>query len=464
MSTAADVTYETTIEDAGPCRKKITITIPAELIDAKIRESLGTLAGTATLPGFRQGRAPMHLIERRFGSAVRDETKNQVLAEGYSKAIENHELQTVTEPEPVDDLTEIELRDGESITYAVEVEVVPEFELPDFASLELKRPIMEVTDEIYAAELNRQCTQAGEVEEIENGFAEGDKIVGPGQAIKEGDDEPFFSHDAIDIIVPGSDDGGQGHVLGLIIDGLADMLKDKKVGDELSFEVVGPESHELEHIRGKKLTITLTIEKGLHINPAEPEALVERFGFENEAMLKEQLMHALEHRLELEQQSALRDQVYRFLGDSADFELPKKLTENQAARLLERHRLELMYRGALSNDEIERRLAELRNEADEFSQRRLKLQFLLHRLSEKYDVSVNEQEVNARIVEIARQRGARPDQLRNEMARTGALQQLAVQIRDHKACDAVVAESTVTEMPVDEWRELMEKQNADAKA
>ena len=68
------------IEDAGPARKRLTITIPPEVIKQKITESMQTLSSETTLPGFRKGHVPNQLLERRFGTALRNETKNQIIA------------------------------------------------------------------------------------------------------------------------------------------------------------------------------------------------------------------------------------------------------------------------------------------------------------------------------------------------------------------------------------------------
>ena len=128
-------TYDVKVEDAGPAKKRLTITVPVDVIAEKIEESMGTLAVQTALPGFRKGRAPKKLLERRFGTSVRSETKNQVIADGYASAIEEHDIKPVGEPEPVEKLDELELEEGKPLTFSVEVEVVPEFELPDLSGL-----------------------------------------------------------------------------------------------------------------------------------------------------------------------------------------------------------------------------------------------------------------------------------------------------------------------------------------
>jgi len=453
--------YDTTVEDVSAAKKRLTITVPSEVIDEKIAASMGTLIGQTSLPGFRKGRAPKELLERRFGDAVRQETKNQVIADGYAKAIEEHSLRPVSEPEPVGSIEELELVAGQPLTFAVDIEVVPDFDLPEIEGVELKKPVMEVTDDHLELELNRQRTLAGEIREINDGFQEGDRLLGPATATKDGDDEPFFTHDSVDILVPGDTDDGRGHLLGLIIDGLAGVLSKKKVGDELTFKTVGPESHELEDIRGKKLTINYTIRKAQRIDAAPVEKVMELFGIASEEILREQIRVALEQRRDEEQRAAMREQVFEYLLGTVDFELPEKLSADQTSRMLERQRLEMMYRGGMSADEVEAALAEMRSETEADSRQRLKLSFLLHRLAEHFDVSVSDQEVNGRIAAIAAQRGLRPEKLRQDLLQSGAMGQIATQVREHKTADRVIERAKTTDITAEEWNDLVDaKTNA----
>jgi FKBP-type peptidyl-prolyl cis-trans isomerase (trigger factor) len=128
--------------------------------------------------------------------------------------------------------------------------------------------------------------------------------------------------------------------------------------------------------------------------------------------------------------------------------------------LLERLRLELLYRGGLSIDEVEAQLAELRAEAEADSRKRLKLMFILARLAEDFEIDVSEQEVNGRIAAIAAQRGERPEKLRAELVQSGAIGQIATQLREHKTADRVIDSATVEEIPLEEWNKLASERQA----
>src|SRR4029453_12902831 len=105
------------IEDVGPARKRIKITIPAEVIDEKLRESLSTLSHQTALPGFRKGHVPQKLLERRFGTSVRTETKNQLVASPHAEAIEQNQLKRVGEPEPGEEVKTLELEAGKPLSF-----------------------------------------------------------------------------------------------------------------------------------------------------------------------------------------------------------------------------------------------------------------------------------------------------------------------------------------------------------
>lgn len=441
------------IEDAGPARKKITITVPAEVVDGKLRDSISMLASETALPGFRKGHAPRKLLERRFGSSVRNETKNQLIAAAYSEAIEQHKLKPVGEPEPSADLKDLDLTEGKDFVFSLEVEVTPEFELPSLDGIEVKKPMLEITQDMIENEVKRQTIMNGTPEKIEGDFKEDDRIGGYAIVTKNDETEPFFRADDVMILMPGKAESGRGQVLGLMIDGLQDLLKNKKVGDTITIEATGPEAHEREDIRGAKLRINFEIRAAERITPASPADVAQRYGLPSEDILREQIKLALEHRRDDEQSQAMRDQAIETLSDMVEFDLPEKLSAAQATRNLEQRRMELLYRG-LSAEEVEKHLAEAREANEEQSRESLKRFFLLHKLGEHFNIEVSEQEVNGRIAAIAAQRNVRPEKLRTELAQSGRLGEVARMIRDQKAADRVLQQVKKTEISAEEWNKL----------
>ena len=450
MSTTATHPYEITLEEAGPARKRLVITIPADVVSAKIEESLGALRNQTVIPGFRKGKVPANLLERKFGGSVREETRNTLIGEAWQAAVEEHALKPLGEPEPMDDPNDVQVEDGKPLSFTLEVEVMPEFDLPAFDNIKLTRPIVDVTDEHIDEEIERQKTRNGNLEPVEGTVSEGDFLVGPASVTLNGNDDIFYQTEQTRIAVPAKDGGGQ--VLGLFLEDLGQALAKTSQGDEIKFNTVGSDEHEMEEVRGAKVEITFNVVQAVRVIPLDEDTLLQTFGLESSDMLKEQVKLALERRRDQDQAMVLRQQAIAAISDMVEMELPEKTSANQAERDLQRMRTDLQSSGRYTEDEIESKVAEARGGSDEESRKRLKAFFILSKLAEHFHVSVSEGEVNTKIAELAMQNGVRPDEMRNNLAKQGQLPQIQAVVREDKAADQLVAACTVTEMPVEEWQ------------
>ncbi len=435
------------IEDAGPCLKKILIEVPKETVDEQLADSMSTAAVEASLPGFRKGRVPRKLLEKRFGGAVRAETKQQLVASAYQSAVEDNELRIVGEPTS-EMLKDVELEAGKPLKFEIEVEVPPSFELPELEGMKIIRPLLEVTDEMVGEELERVCVQEGDLQERDKPEA-GDYLTG--RAVMTSGKEEFYDIPDAVVRVPPKDKDGKGMILGVAVDDFAKQLGLPKAGDTVKVKVTGPDNHEREELRGKKLQVEFTPNRVDRIVPADADELAKnKFGMEGADELRERIKSQLEHRVRGRQQQAMRAQISKHLLDAVDMELPERLNAAQAARNLERARLALLERGTEAG-EIEERLAELRGASSERTQRELKLVFLMDRVAEDQEVQVSEQELNAWIVQLAMQRGERPDVLRQQLIQTGQINSAFQQVREAKAMDAVLDKAEIEDMDADEY-------------
>src|SRR5688572_25585026 len=159
--------YPIKVEDAGPATKKVSIEIPRERIDAKLKEQFKELRQQAHIPGFRVGHAPQKLIEKRFAADVRNEVRGALIRESYEQALEKNNLQVIGEPE-FDNPDDIKLPDDGPLTYTFQVEVQPEFDLPDLTALKVKRPKITIKDENIEQAMNNLREQQGALVPVED--------------------------------------------------------------------------------------------------------------------------------------------------------------------------------------------------------------------------------------------------------------------------------------------------------
>ncbi len=439
------------IEAAGPARKRLVIEVPAERISAKIDDGYDSLQDEASVPGFRKGKVPLRLLEKKFGKEVRKDVCSQLISEGYSHAIEKHELHVIGEPQ-IKDLEEIELPDEGPLSFQVEIEVVPDIELPELKGLEVLKPTFEVEEDQVSQQIERFCEMYGKFQGVDES-AGGDYITGEVKiALADKVDEPVETLADVQMLVPGESRNFKGAVSGILVDDLGKHLAGHKVGDDVSFAATGPKQYENEDLRDKKLQITVAIRAIERLTPLAREALMGQMGLENIEALNEQVRQQLEQQAIGAQQQAMGQQVTEHLMEKVKLdELPENMSAKQAEAIVYRRQMELMQQG-VSPEDIEQSLAELRAASQEQARNQLKMLFILNAVAKQLEIEVDEGELNGRIVQMAIQSGRRPEQLRAELQQSGRLEQLYVQLREEKSIAKLLEDAEVKEVSAEEWR------------
>jgi len=431
--------------------------------DAAFDKAVRRVGQQLQVPGFRKGKAPRALLERRFGDMLLQETRTQLLGETYGKVVQDHKLRPVGEPSLPEGATEPTLTRGKAFTYTVEVEVAPDFTAPKTDGLAIQKPMFEIKDEHVAAEIRRQGFRFGTPERITGPFQPLDRMLCTAKAWKNGEKDPFFNMEKALVVVPDTVDEGKGSLLGILVNDLSKHLEGRKVGETVTIETVAPENHEREDLRGAKIRFELKFDDADRITPLDAKTLAERMGLDTEENLRGQVRLMLERKRDAEQRTAEREQVNRHLIDAVDFPLPERLSQVQIARNLEMARMEMLQRG-MEADEVETRLAELRHGSEEDTKRRLKLFFILSRLAEDMGVQVSDPEVNGRIAAMAAQRGVPPAQMRQDLERAGRLSELALSIHEQKVLDRILDKAKFTEIAAEKWNESEDKRREEALA
>lgn len=437
------------IEDSGPARKLLTIEVPEERIKAKIEDSFGTLSDDAAVPGFRRGRAPRRLLERRFGDAVRDDVKGQLLSECFQQACEDNDLDMLGEPD-VKGLEDLKLPDSGAMTFKVEIEISPKVELPDFSTIEVNKEKFEVTDKEIEEQIEQYRERFGRAAAVPDAkVEEGDYVAADvhiyAGSEAGGEDDALQHNHGTYILVPGKSRDYKGHVAGIVVDDLGKQLAGKTVGEEVLISMTGPEGHENEQIKGQPIAIKIKINAVERLEPASIEQVTENLGVESEDELRTRLKEMLEGQATRRQQTDMHKQVTDQLADKVDLELPEGLTGRQIERVLQRQRIEMMYQGANQQD-IEQKIAEQRTESEDEARRQLKLFFIVDQAAKDLEIEVADNEINGQVAMMAMQQGRRPEKVRQEMQQRGELEQLYLQVREQKTLDKIIEQAKVTEV------------------
>ncbi len=427
-----------TIEDAGPCKKKVTVEIPEEKIVKATDTQFNELRRDATIPGFRKGRAPRRLLEKRFGKEATDAIKAKLLADASQAAVADNKLNILGEPNI--NFEEITLPEEGSLKFDFEVEVRPEFELPALEGIPVNKAKLEVTDEQVDSEIEQMQKYAGVWTPRENEPAEiDDQIIADAKLKIEGVEETE-KLDNTEIIVR-----KYGFVGQIPVEKLDELLADAKVGDNKTTTVEVPKTYYKEEYRGKKVDIEIDVKDIKYLKPAEiDEAFLQRLQVESEDDLRERIHDRLQSRLEAQIKNEMSEQIYQYLDDNIKFDLPLDIVAQQAESVLRRQYINLMMRG-LQREQIDTQLEQLKAGSEEQAKKQLKTFFIMDKVAEKFEITVTEPEVNGSIAQLAMERNQRPEKMREQMEHDGSLAQLELEIRQEKCIAKLLESAKITE-------------------
>lgn len=437
--------------DAGTLRKRLTVTVPRETIDEQRSEQFDELSREALVPGFRKGRAPRALIVKRFGRDVGEQLKSEVLSRGYMAAIEKAGLKVIGDPELIvagDDGGErvvsveeafdtISMPADGPMSFTCEVEIRPEFELPTLEGFEIKKPMIEITDEDVEKQVDRIRAMQGTYEPVV-GKVKADDLVVVDLTLSIGGKEVKKEENVSVAARPQRVDG-------IALETLGDALVGKKAGDKVSIDAEVADDHPSADWRGKSARFDLVLHdvKRLALPPVD-EAFLSGLGFESEKEFRGWVRDDMTSRLGDAIRDGLRGQVREYLLENTKVDLPKGLSHRQAERAAELRKIEMRRRG-VPDSEIAKNLDELRLQARSEAISDLKLFFVMEKLSEDLDVHVGEDELNGQIALMAQRYNRRFDRMRDELAKGDGLTHLYLQMRDEKIIDLLITKARIVE-------------------
>jgi trigger factor len=428
-----------TIEEAGPCKKKVIVEIPEEAIKNATDEQYNTLRKEAMVPGFRKGRAPRRLLEKRFGKETTEQVKLKLLADASDAAVKDNELNVLREPDI--DFENIELPATGTLKFDFEIEVRPEFDLPELDGIPVEKRKLKVTNEQIDRETEQLRKWSGMWIPHQDGVVELEDQIIADATLKAADAEEEEKLDNIEIYVRQN-----GFVGAIPVEKLDELLVGAKAGDTKETSVEVPKTYFREEYRGKKVDIRITIKDIKRLEPAAlDENFLKKFGVKDENELHEKIRDTLQSRLEQQVRTEMTEQIYRYLLDNTDFDLPVDVVADHSTTLLQRQYSNLLMRG-LPREQIEEQMEQLKAGSEQQAKQQLKTFFTMDKIADKLEVDVSEEEINGHIARLAIQRGQRPERMREQMVREGSLTQFRLQVREDKCIAKLLESAKISEI------------------
>lgn len=368
---------QVSVENTSALERRMTVQIPADRVDTAVQSRLQSMTRTVRLDGFRPGKVPYKVVERKFGPQVRLEALGEVMSSSFQEAIQQQNLRPAGDPSfepPRGDK-------GETVEYVATFEVYPDFEPAPMEDIKVTRPVAEVSDTDIDGMLEKLRKQRVTWEEVDRPAAVGDQLTLDFEGTIDG--KPFSGNKASNVPLElGSK---------TMIDTFEDQLVGARAGDDVTVEVTFPEDYSYAEVAGKPARFAIRVHKVAE--PKLPELndeFASAFGIAEGGLdgLRTEVRRNMERELEQTIRNRVKRQVFDALLEKNAIDVPRSLVETEIDALInqaQQQRLRVQDRGAYEND----------------ASRRVALGLIIGEIIQRNQIQVDPERVRSEVESIA---------------------------------------------------------------
>lgn len=432
---------QVSVEAKEGLERRLTITVPADTIDSAVKARLQQLAKTQRINGFRPGKVPVSVIQKRYGKAVRQEIAGEVMQRNFYEAIVQEKINPAGMP--AFELSKDE--DGQDLEFIASFEVYPEIEVKDLDKIEIEKPVVEIKDEDLANMMETLRKQHASWKEVDRAAKEDDKVTI--DFVGSVDGEEFEGGKAEDFAL----EMGKGRM----IPGFEEPVVGKKAGEEFTIDVTFPEEYHAEKLKGKDAQFAVTLKKVEELElPELNDEFAKLFGVEDGDLdkLREEVKRNMQRELDQNLKNQVKEQVISGLIEKNPVDLPKALVKQEIDALREQSMQRFGQQAAQGN------MPELPDDLfEENARRRVSIGLLLGQVINSEELKVDSARVDA-MIETSASAYEDPEEVINYYkSNKELLQQMENLALEDQAIDAIAAKAVVTEVNK-EFDEIMNKQ------
>lgn len=424
--------------------RKIAIHVAAADINEKADAKLVELGGKIKIQGFRPGKVPMPVLRQRYMDNVLGEVLDETMQESVGAALEQHELKPAMQPR----VTKTDFDKGKDLDFEVELDVLPQIKLADYASFEVISYDVEVTDKEISETLGRIAEQNKGSEKIaKNRKAKTDDIVMIDfKGTVDGEAKPGMDAEDFKLVL-GS---------GQFIPGFEEQLVGVKGGDHVTVTVTFPEDYQAKDLAGKEAVFEVDLkeihkEKAAEIN----DELAKTMGKENLDELKTDIAEDLKKNFQDLARNVTKRKLLDQLDEAHQFECPNSMVDAEFDAVWKQVENDKNL-GRLDEEDKDKSEDELKEEYRKICERRVRLGLVLAEVGNKAEVEVTQDELrDALMKEAQRYPGQEQQVIEFYQQNPAAAQSLRAPIMEEKAVDEILskAKTTAQAITVDKLQE-----------
>jgi trigger factor len=418
----------------------LQIELPPEEVSKEWDAIANSFARFAKIPGYRPGKAPRTVIEKRFRKEIQDELTKKLVSKSYHEAIEQKQLRVAS----LANIEDVQLGEDKSMRFRATVVTAPEFELPEYKQIPVQLPGTTVSRSEIDSALERLRDQSADFVDVpDRGLEMEDFAVIDFEGSSDG--KPISE------VAPSASKnlhGGKKFWLRLNPDNylpkFCEQIVGQKPGETRQVTVDFASDFPVKELAGKQANYDVTVReiKQKVLPPLDDAFAAKLIPEKTLSDLHKIIEHDLVHEKEHERERAKEGQVVKFLHDHIQFELPAPLLKNETRRIL----ADLVQRNrerGVTDEMLKDKEKELIESAAGLAAHRLKTNFILHRIAECEKVNVSREDIHARLREEAARYNISVEKMRKELQEHDGLDAFAEQILLGKTLDFLKANVSV---------------------
>lgn len=372
---------QVSLETTGELQRRMRVEVPADQVEREVATRLRSLAQRVRLDGFRPGKVPLKVVERKYGGRVREEVVDEVVQKSLDDALRQENLRPAGGPR----IESRQLTPGASLQFTATFEIYPEVVLAPLDDVELERPVADVTDQDVDQLLKVLQRQRQAWEPVERAARRGDRLVIDYHGTVEGGDFPGGSAQHIPVEL------GEGR----LHEGFEEHLTGLQPGATASFDVTYPEDYPKPEVAGKAVHYEVNVRTVSEPRvPELDEAFAHDFGIQEGGMdaLRSEVRANMGRELNRAIRARVKDQVMDALLARHAVKVPDALVEEEVVRLQKQLADTASGAGRVAGSPDELRPA---------AERRVALGLILSELVRAHGIAVDPTRVRASVEEIA---------------------------------------------------------------
>ena len=432
-TTATDATSS---EPSNPCKRELTIEIPADVINAEAESVVNRYRKQARIPGFRKGKVPASIVRQRFAEEIKNEIVEALVPRYFRQETQQQNLLPVSQPR----VTDLHLHEGEPLKFTASFEVLPDFKVAPYEDLHIPRLDANVSEqdvENALTNLREQHATYSAVDE-ERQLADGDFAVvsfkgTPKESEQNADSKPVEVDEVMVEI------GGEN-----TIPEFTENLRGAKSGEQRSFEVKYADDFSDKRLAGKSMTYEVDVKdiKTRSIPELNDEFAKElSTDFNSLDELRNRLRKNMKAEKQHEAEHQGKDQIVEELVKRNDFPVPEAMLDQQIDLRLERGLRALAAQGMRTEDMKRMDFARLRAGQRDGALREVKASLILEQIADEEKIEVSDEEFDRELAALATQSKQTLEQVRARLTQDGGLDRIRHRIRNEKTLDSLYRRS-----------------------